>query len=195
MADLEKKITLFSKQILNEAENQKNKTAAKINEKKNSAIEKKEIELLSDAYEDIQKAVAKYSKENNERILKVEMELKKDIIKKREEIIAEIFNKAKTRLEEFTSSAGYKDWLIEQAKKAFAETDGGEIRIMPRDMKFKEDIEKEIPGCTVAETENNDIIGGVIVSNGHISVNCSIKEILENEHHNFLKTSGLSIKA
>ena len=149
MSDLEKKIMVFSKQILNEAESRKNKTAEKINAKKASAIEKKEIELLSDAYEDIQKAVAKYSKQSNEHILKIELELKKEVIKKREDIINEVFNKAKTRLEEFTVSADYKEWLINKAKEAASEIGSGEIRIMPRDMKFKDDIEKELPDFIV----------------------------------------------
>ncbi len=195
MADLEKKLAIFSKTILNEAEAKKEQIVAEIDKKKNSAIEKKEIELLGDAYEDIQKAVAKYSKESNERVLKIEMELKKEVIKKREEIIADVFEKAKARLEEFIESEAYEGWLAEKAKKAADEAGGGDIYVMPRDMKFKEAIEKEIPGSRVFEITNDNIIGGAIVRNAHISVDYSIKEMLENEHHNFLKTSGLSIKA
>lgn len=194
MADLEKKLAIFSNIILNEAEEKKEKIISEIEEKKNSAVHEQEMEILTDAYEDIQKAVTKYSKENNERVLKVEMSLKREIIKKRESIIEQIFKEVQLRIGEFINSEEYKDWLINNAKKAVREVGAGEIRINSQDMKYKDDILKELPGCTVVQSAD-DIIGGVIVCSRNVSADYSFKEMLSEQHQNFLKTSGLSIKA
>lgn len=194
MADLEKKLADFSKILLSEAEEEKNKIIAKLNDTKKSATEKKEYELLSDAYDDIQKAVSKYSKEYNELVLKKEMELKKSAIKKREEIIDGVFSSVKDKLTAFINSDKYEAWLISLAKKACAEVGTGDIFISSDDMKYAPKIESEISGSSVKEAEDKEIIGGVIASCDRLSADYTIKQMLSEEYAKFLKNSELSIK-
>lgn len=194
MPDLEKKISILSKSILDEAEKEREKLISDIRERKNSAVTEKENELLSDAYDDIQKTVTKYSKENNERILKVEMDLKKGLIKKREQMIEEIFLEVSKRLEEFCESPQYKDWLIKAAGLAVSQTGNGEIHLLKKDGKYKDDIADAFPDCSVTADADDSLIGGVTSVNKNIASDCTIKEKLEEQRVNFLKTSALSIK-
>lgn len=195
MPDLEKKLELFTRTVLSEAESQKEKAVQKIEQEKNSIIKEKELELLGSAYEDIQAAVAKCSKENNERVLKLEMELKKNIIKKREDIIGQVFQDANEKLEAFIASPEYEAWLIGEAKKGIGEAGNGTINITARDEKYGDALKAAFPGCTVNVYSNDEIIGGAIVTSGSISSDHSIKEALEAQRQSFLRTSGLSIKA
>lgn len=195
MADLEKKLADFSNVILNEAQAQKNALSSELEQKKNKAVSEKETELLQDAYENIQRAIGKYSKEQNERILKHEMNTKKLVIKKREKIIDDIFSEVQKRLSEFVLSSEYKDWLISAAKKTFDEIGTGSLQICERDLKYKDDLQAALPGCSVTSCGNDDIIGGFTAGCGNLSVDYTIKELLSEKRADFLKTSGLSIKA
>ena len=194
MADIEKKLADFSNVILSEAQAQKEKAVKELEDKKKHAVGEKETELLKDAYEDIQRAVSKYSKEENERILKHEMAAKKQVLKMREDIIDEVFSEVKSKLDEFVSSPEYKDWLVNLAKKACAEIGVGEIRISQKDSAYKEDLEKAVPGCTVMPC-GNDFTGGLAARCGNLSVDYTIKEMLDEKRSGFLKTSGLNINA
>lgn len=195
MPDLEKKLELFSRTILNEAEAQKEKSIQELERKKISIIKEKELEFLNSAYEDIQSTISKISKENNEYVLKVEMELKKDIIKKREDIIENIFKDVMTKLESFIASPDYLNWLIAEAKKAVAEIGNGTLNITLQDKKYIDILKSEFPDCKINVYPDNEIIGGVIAEVGNLLSNHSIKESFETQRQNFLRTSGLSIKA
>lgn len=195
MADLEKKLVNFSHMILSEAERKKEKLMSELKEKQDAIVKEKETSFLADAYEDIQKAVARYAKENNERVMKLEMQLKKDVILEREKIIDQVFEDVQKRLIEFTAAPEYLDWLLNTTQKALDEIGDGDIRVTVEDLKYKDAILARFGGCTVSEAEEKDIIGGVIVYKENIFVNYTIKELLSEQHKNFLKTSGLSIKA
>lgn len=194
MADIEKKLADFSNIILSEAQQQKEQIVSELEKSKKLAVQEKEIELLKDAYEKIQKAVSKYSKEQNEHILKQEMDAKKHVLKKREEIIDEVFSEIENRLKAFTLSPEYKDWLISLAKKACGEVGLGKITICERDLTFKDDITAALPGVEITACKD-DIIGGLAARYKNLSVNYTIKEMLSDKRSEFLKTSGLSIKA
>ena len=194
MADIEKKLADFSNIILSEAQQQKEQIVSELEKSKKLAVQEKEIELLKDAYEKIQKAVSKYSKEQNEHILKQEMDAKKHVLKKREEIIDEVFSEIENRLKAFTLSPEYKDWLISLAKKACGEVGLGKITICERDLNYKDDITAALPGVEITACKD-DIIGGLTARYKNLSVNYTIKEMLSDKRSEFLKTSGLSIKA
>ena len=194
MADIEKKLADFSKIILSEAQQQKEQIVSELEKSKRLAVQEKEIELLKDAYEKIQKAVSKYSKEQNERILKQEMDAKKHVLKKREEIIDEVFSEIENRLKAFTLSPEYKDWLISLAKKACGKVGLGKITICERDLKYKDDLTAALPGVEITACKD-DIIGGLAACCKNLSVDYTIKEMLSDKRSEFLKTSGLSIKA
>jgi len=195
MADLEKKLVNFSHMILSEAEQKKEQIISDLNKQQEAAVNQKETEILAEAYEDIQKAIARFARENNERVMKFEMTRRKEVILVREKIIEQIFEEVQNRLAEFVSTPEYIDWLLNTTQKAIDEIGCGDIRVTEEDLKYKDAILARFEGCTVSQMDETDSIGGVIVYNNNIFVDYTIREMLAEQHKEFLKTSGLSIKA
>lgn len=198
MPALEEKLKSFSAIVLSEANKQKEQKLASLEEEKNRRIDEKETELLAEAYEDIQRSVIKSRRENSERVLKVEMEMKKDIIIQREKIIDDVFNEVRERLEAFTDSAEYENWLLARTRTASSEAGEGakEVLVTKKDLKFKDVLEKSIGGISVTAADGgDDFIGGVIVTNAdkNVCVDYSMKDMLDVKRDTFLQESGLSI--
>lgn len=194
MADIEKKLADFSNVILSEAQDKKEEKISQLEKIKSKAVHESENEILEDAYEKIQKAVIKHSKEQNERILKHDMAAKKQVIKKREDIITSVFAEVETRLAEFVNSSEYEPWLIALAKKACDEVGTDEIQICERDLKYKAALENALPDVKITAC-TDDIIGGLSATCRNLSVNYIIKDMLAEKRSEFLKTSGLNIRA
>lgn len=194
MADIEKKLADFSNVILSEAQDKKEEKISQLEKIKSKAVHESENEILEDAYEKIQKAVIKHSKEQNERILKHDMAAKKQVIKKREDIITSVFAEVEARLAEFVNSSEYEPWLVALAKKACDEVGTDEIQICERDLKYKAALEKALPDVKIT-ARTDDIIGGLSATCKNLSVNYIIKDMLAEKRSEFLKTSGLNIRA
>ncbi|MCX7715100.1 MAG: V-type ATP synthase subunit E [Clostridia bacterium] len=195
MASVEDKLTSFSAFVLQEAKEQSSRVIEEIEYKKNEIVDKKELELLTDAYERIQKMVSKYSRENNERVLKVEMGFRKELLVKREQIMNEVFSEVIKKINEYVDSPDYKNWLVKKIESACAEVGEGNkiVYITEKDSRYRQEIEKDnVVVNTVCE---DDFLGGARVYNSDkkIFADYSIKQMLEDEKHNFLKISGLAL--
>ena len=197
MAGIEDKLAVFSNVVLAEAEKQKEKLVKESEMKKKKAIENKENEYLEDAYAEIQRAVSKYSKESNERVLKFEMGLKKNLLLRREEIIDEVFKAVEDKLSAFTQTDEYKIWLEKKIEKACKEVGRGKknVFVSEKDLKYKADLESKIDMIDVAKCDDEDIIGGATVYNvdRKVFADYTLKQLLDEQRHLFLQTSGLTI--
>ena len=197
MAGIEDKLAVFSNVVLAEAEKQKEKLVKESEMKKKKAIENKENEYLEDAYAEIQRAVSKYSKESNERVLKFEMGLKKNLLLRREEIIDEVFKAVEDKLSAFTQTDEYKIWLEKKIEKACREVGRGKknVFVSEKDLKYKADLESKIDMIDVAKCDDEDIIGGATVYNvdRKVFADYTLKQLLDEQRHLFLQTSGLTI--
>lgn len=197
MAGIEDKLAVFSNVVLAEAEKQKEKLVKQSEMKKKKAIENKENEYLEDAYAEIQRAVSKYSKEGNERVLKFEMGLKKNLLLRREEIIDEVFKAVEDKLSAFTQTDEYKIWLEKKIEKACKEVGRGKknVFVSEKDLKYKADLESKIDMIDVAKCDDEDIIGGATVYNvdRKVFADYTLKQLLDEQRHLFLQTSGLTI--
>lgn len=197
MAGIEDKLAVFSNVVLAEAEKQKEKLVKESEMKKKKAIENKENEYLEDAYAEIQRAVSKYSKENNERVLKFEMGLKKNLLLRREEIIDEVFKAVEDKLSAFIQTDEYKIWLEKKIEKACKEVGKGKknVFVSEKDLKYKADLESKIDMIDVAKCDDEDIIGGATVYNvdRKVFADYTLKQLLDEQRHLFLQTSGLTI--
>lgn len=197
MASIEDKLAGFSALVLDEA----NKKCAEIvsqNEKrKKREMDSRENEYLYDAYAEIQRAVSKHSKENNERVLKVEMTLKKELLLRREQIIDEVFGEVIEKFKEFTKTEKYKKWLLEKLVSACEEVGKGKktVYVTAEDMKYKAELEAELDTVTVKQSDDAELLGGAWVYNDdrRVFMDLSVKQMLEEQKHLFLQTSGLTV--
>lgn len=197
MADIEDKLAGFTSMVLAEVEKKKAELVKETEKRKKKETDIKENEFLEDAYDEIQRAVAKYSKENNERVLKVEMSLKKNILLRREEIIDEVFQTVEDKVKEYVKTEEYGKWLENKISCACREVGKGKknVFVSEADMKYKSELEDDIKDITVMQAETDDFLGGATIYNidRRVFADYTIKRLLDDERHQFLQSSGLTI--
>lgn len=190
-SSIEAKINKFSSSVMNEAQKKLDELKKEIQEKKSEVLDSKNDEFLGEAYEKIQGYISAIQKEDNDKVRNAEFDAKKALLKKREGIIEEVFETAKTKLEDFAKSDEYKTWLEEKLKKALAESGEGKKEI------YMTERDKNLIGITedVVPVSEKDFWGGVRVENLEkgILVDYSFYNLLEDQRGDFLSKSGLVI--
>ena len=192
-------LNAFSAVVMHNANEERDRLMKETEAKYKSIIAERENEYLEEAYEIIQKSKSESERFAGEELLHAEMDSKKQVLLKREEIINNVMDSAKTRLAEFTHSGEYEEWLVKKAQSAAKEAlEGGKIiYVSEDDMRYADKL-KTIDGgeITVEAAPEHDFIGGVRVYNTdrRISVDYSFKELLADEKQSFLRSSGLVIR-
>ena len=67
--------------------------------------------------------------------------------------------------------------------------------VSEKDLKYKADLESKIDMIDVAKCDDEDIIGGATVYNvdRKVFADYTLKQLLDEQRHLFLQTSGLTI--
>ena len=187
----------FEALVLHEANEEREALMNETQEKYKSIMADKENEYLKESYETIQRNKSEYEHEADEELLHAQMDAKRKVLLKREEIIDDVVNAAKKKLEGFRKSDGYADWLVKKAEEAASEAADGNkiIYVSPDDMRFADKLKAAVGGASV-ESADGAFIGGVRVYNPdkRISVDYSFGEMLVDEKQSFLQHSGLVIR-
>ena len=197
MENLTEKLNIFSELVLRDAALKRDELIAAVENERSERLNKKENEFLERAYEEIQSTIAKAKKESNSKLLRAELDAKKQLLIKREQIVDDIMDGAKQKLQEFKSGAEYEEWLKELINKAFSEVGEGAktVYISADDMKLKPWIENIQNEIAVEPAEEQNFIGGVRVYNTtrRVSVDYSFGEMLLEQRQKFLRENGASL--
>ncbi len=197
MADIEQKLQQFTRSVLEEAYKMRDKLEKEDETLKKEKCEKAENETLKKVYDKIQHAKTQYSSNTNKAVLSAQLEGKTALMQKRNTISAEVFCEVKKKLDAFTSTKEYADFMI-NLSKTVSETLGSgnkELKINKRDMHLLPILKENVKDVLVSVIEKEDIIGGIIGYNKdkNTVIDESFAARLENEKNNFIKFSGLSI--
>ena len=197
MENLTEKLNIFSELVLRDASMKRDELIAAVENERKERLDRKENEFLQRAYEEIQGTIAKAKKESNSKLLRAELDAKKQLLIKREQIVDDIMDGAKQKLQEFKSSAEYEEWLKELINKAFSEVGEGAktVYVTADDTKLKPWIEKIQDEVTVEPVEDSDFIGGVRVYNTtrRVAVDYSFGEMLIEQRQKFLRENGAAL--
>jgi len=190
MATQEQKLSKFIDAINKEARERREQILLDAKEYSDRELESAEQEVLADAYELIQKETALMRNEVGRDLSRRTIEGRKELIHKREQMTQQIFERAASKLSQFTQTPEYKDFLIKTAiggAKALSE----QITVYLRecDMVFKNAISDKLD-CTLIAAEDIKI-GGLRLSDGKVFVDQTLDARLEEQHKRFVETSGL----
>ncbi len=197
---LTEKLNTFTSLVLKDAEHKRDELIEKVEHEYTDRMGEKENELLNEAYKGIQSGIHEAHKDANARVLHAELEAKKRLILRREEIIDEVMEGARSKLSDFINSGEYEKWLLDKIEIALTELGKGSkiVYVSPNDMKYREKIEAldNMFRITVAVSEEKEFLGGAKVYNPdrRIAVDYSFGEMLGEQKRAFLQSSGLALK-
>lgn len=189
-------LTKFADVLYSEALQEKEKIARELDEEKNKIVKKKDAELKEKFEREINKCASQLDYEVKIALSKRENELSKVLRQNRQKAADEVFAKVTAKLNEFTKTAQYKDYLKKEFSFAANEFTSGETVCMAP--KSDIGIVKEVcPIKNVRYEECDDsVIGGFTLKNSDIGIyaDCTLKSKLEEQKNLFLKISGLVIE-
>ncbi len=197
--NLTEKLNTFTSFVLQDAQEKREKLLEDVEKEYSKKLDESETSILQSAYENIQQNIHDSKKEANARVLHVQMESRKKLILKREEIINEIMELSRKRLNEFAKSDEYEEWLLSKIKKALEEVGKGSktVYISSDDIGLKEKIEQlpQMSKINVEVTPERNFIGGAKVLNTDrkVAVDYSFGEMLSLQKQAFLQSSGLAL--
>ncbi len=164
-------------------------------EKVEKALSERENVFLENAYDTIQEKISVIVKEDSEKVRRFDVKSKRTVLEKREQIIDEVFESVRKKLQTFREKDNYEAWLIDKCRASAAELGDGniEFKLASLDMVYSDKL------CALSDAftcvECSEITGGVIATNldKRISVNYSFEQRLIEEREAFLNRAGLSI--
>ena len=189
-------LTKFANVLYSEALQEKEKIARELEEEKKDIIKKKDIELKDRFERELNKCSSQLDYEVKIALSKRENELSKVLRQNRQKAADEVFAKAAARLNEFTKTAEYKDYLKKEFDSVADEFASGETVCTAVETDF--DIIKGI--CPIRnvkyEVSDNSIIGGFTLKNSELGIyaDCTLKSKLAEQEGLFFKISGLVIE-
>ena len=153
-------------EIIAEAQNAKNELISIAND-----------EALQLAYDRIKENVKLLSAKYFKLVAKAELDSKKEVLIHREELIKNLFKNVEDEISEFRKSSAYVDFLKKQVKESNIEN-GAIILLNPEDMKYKDNLTKELPSDCLIKEDLSIKYGGVSIL--YPSLNIVIDKTIDN---------------
>ncbi len=152
-----KKLRRFAASVNYEIEEKIEKIKQEAEAEKEVLLQETEDRVLQESYVRIQQAVKdiEYKYRRAEQLQKYEHNV--EVLKHRGVLIKMIFAFVEQKINNFTQSESYGDFLVNQLAKE--DLNGAVIKVSERDMKYSEALEKA-SGCKV-EADNDIQLGGV----------------------------------
>lgn len=176
-----------------------------------SAAESRRMEIIGKAQHEaaaelnqVQKSCAqvdrtvidtKYERDSEREHSSLTLAARAQLMALRAQLVCEVFAEVEERLAAFTGQTGYPNWLLGRlaAYKAFGESAPLTVSLRAQDLPLEADIQKALPGCTVAQ-DKTIRLGGAKISNGRLLYDETLDSRLEAERQHFYETSGLNLQ-
>lgn len=159
------KLEKFSNSIFNDVNKKAKEILDNAQKTYDDILEKAKDEALNIAYEMIQENNNKITSKYKKIVSKAEIEARKEVLSHREELSQLIFANVKAKLNTFTLSDKYENYLVNVLKESLSNVDtkeGIEIFLSPKDMKFKDKLVGASNFKDVKISENQNIkLGGL----------------------------------
>ena len=197
MPDTVSKTDNFLKAIEKYAEEQRTKIRSEAEDFKEKELNKAEEEGLREAYVLIQKKMSDIKTEISAGLSRAETASRRRIFVRRQEIEADVFEKAKNKLVEFTKTADYGKSLEKSAALISEKLTGDDTVLLVReqDMKYKDKLCTAFGRSCEVKTSEDILIGGVIGVSKKLGLLAdeTLDSKLEEQHEWFCENSGLKV--
>lgn len=203
MMTQEEKLNKFTQAINEYAQEQRDRIMREVETHNAAELEKAEKEFREESYKTIQRRTGEVRSMISRELAAKESAGKKRLLERRNAIEREVFERAASKLEEFTKTDAYKTYLRKaaiEARKSFIKC-GEEhlastvIYIRDRDKKCSPLIKTAFGDCTV-KVDPGIVLGGLRAENAEIGriIDITLDVSLEQQHEWFAEHSGLTIK-
>ena len=137
---------------------------------------------------------AKYQRDSEREHSSLTLAARAQLMARRAQLVSDIFTQVEQRLAAFTGQEGYRSWLLGRlaAYTVFGEKGSLTVSLRAQDLPLEADIQKALPGSTVAQ-DNTIRLGGAKISNGRLLYDETLDSRLEAERQRFYETSGLNL--
>ena len=189
-------LTKFAKTLYNQAIEEKERVVRELEDEREKTLSKKTAELEKRFKLELNRHRAELERETLLALSRREAELAKMLRQNRSKAENEIFDAVKETLLKFTKGDKYGQYLEREFEKVAPEFYAGATicTAMERDLEL---IKNVCPIKNVKfEKSRDDIIGGFTLGNEQLGIfaDCTLREKLEEQREEFLKTSGLAIE-
>jgi V/A-type H+-transporting ATPase subunit E len=197
MSQPDKKLDKFSSSVLRDAQAQREKILAEIEEYRRSEMEKAEEEILHESYVMIQSEIAAIKNRQSKTISLAELDGRRKFLRQREEITQRVFRETADKILAYTRTPEYTDRLCGDAAKSCGNIPEGNviIQLRPDDMAAAPRISKAA-GRHVTVEENPSIeLGGYILINSDkgVIIDETLDSKLSSQKDWFAESSGLGM--
>ena len=198
MLTQEQKLKAFLTAIDDYAEKERSRILADLDSSNRIAVEKAEKKTLDDAYEIINQRTNAVRMQVSRDIAKREAEAKNELIRKRNDIEAEVFAKAASKLLDYAKTDEYASQLeriAEKSAKLLGCSDGTVIFMRCEDIALKNNIIKTFGmNCEVREDDSIKR-GGLRFENDEAcrAIDATFDSALYSQRDEFAKLSGLKV--
>lgn len=188
----------FTSAVLSDAEEQRKKILAEIEEYRQLEMQRAEEDVLHEAYNLIQSEIANIHNKQSREISLAELEGRRKLLTLREEITQKVFQEAADKIVAYTQTDAYSDWLCGMLKQSSQAMPAGELVIeVKRGEHTPAKILIEATGRKATVTEVPNIrIGGFILVNKEkgFVIDETLDQKLRNEKDWFAASSGLTLR-
>lgn len=170
MATIEDKIKLFSKIVYEKAQEEEQSKLEEFEKEKEKTLEKEKIKLEEKKSSAMEETRKKAALKVNEIIAAVKVQSQNEVLEAKRNMIDEIMKELNDKLENFTLSEDYHDFLIKQAMSSTSDLEEGSfiLELTHRDFeKYGDEIKEKV---SVSDNKNFEIeesdeemIGGLIL--------------------------------
>jgi vacuolar-type H+-ATPase subunit E/Vma4 len=204
----EEKIRRFTDEVFEEAESIAEKMNAETDAEEALRLKEGENKILAEAYDLIQNEIKNINRENSQILSQEIMKTRRELLLYREEIMHRVFERAREKINVFTSSDEYGKYLVKLCVDVLRRQDSSfTIYLSPRDMalkyqilqaldnmldeKFESGTTKAAPVFSIMPDRNIKLGGARFYSTARgISINATFDENLIHQKEYFTELLG-----
>jgi V/A-type H+-transporting ATPase subunit E len=176
MVTIEEKIRLITELVYQKIEKENKEEIERFNERFKNLIEEKKRDFEEEFNRVREERIKKANEEAQRIVSKAKYEEKRILLKKRDEVFNKFFEDLKIKLEEYTKSNQYKDWLLDSLKKAL-ENKNFKLILTNKDFEL---LKPYLNGFKV-EFDDSLIGGFILEDENRIRIDHSLKALMEDK--------------
>lgn len=196
MAYDKEKMSRFENTILSEAKEKVEKLKKETEEYKQTELERAKQMEYDRIFGVMQSKVRALQWKYRQIVTKASLDARHKTLVVRNELAQKVFEETEKALLDFSSGSSYKEYLLEQIKKASENFDcsGATLYLRSEDMKFEKEIQKLISVSEIQPDKLN-LLGGFRIVNEKLGLllDETFKSKLNDQHEYFYRHCGLAI--
>ena len=143
----EEKLRLFTDEALGSAEDTADRINKETNDEESRLLAEGEHKILTEAYEKIQSELKNIRRDNSRELSRETMIKRRELLLYREEIMQNVFDAAREKIEQFTASKEYGNYLVKLATNVLSKQSASfTLFLSPRDLRYKYAILEGLAG-------------------------------------------------